>query len=52
MTKNPSWLLKSYPTGMPSPENWQLEELSIPVAGKGELLIKTLWLTVDPYMRG
>ncbi|MGD9713923.1 MAG: NADP-dependent oxidoreductase, partial [Thermomicrobiales bacterium] len=45
-------LLQSYPAGMPSPDNWTLEDRSIPVTEAGELLIKTLWLTVDPYMRG
>lgn len=52
MATNPSWVLQSYPTGMPAPENWTLEDRSIPQAKAGELLVKTLWLTVDPYMRG
>ncbi|MEM5478137.1 NADP-dependent oxidoreductase [Pacificibacter sp. AS14] len=52
MAKNPSWILKSYATGMPSPDNWVLEDLSMPEVGDGELLIKTMWLSVDPYMRG
>ncbi|TIO71941.1 MAG: NADP-dependent oxidoreductase, partial [Mesorhizobium sp.] len=52
MSKNPSWILRSYPSAMPSVENWSLEERSIPDAANGELLVKTLWLSVDPYMRG
>lgn len=52
MTKNPSWLLESYPSGMPSPDNWRLEDLPAPTASNGELLVKTLWISVDPYMRG
>lgn len=52
MATNPSWALNSYPTGMPTPENWKLEDRSIPAPKGGELLVKTLWLTVDPYMRG
>ncbi|TIO73502.1 MAG: NADP-dependent oxidoreductase, partial [Mesorhizobium sp.] len=52
MSKNPSWILRSYPSAMPSVENWSLEERSIPDAADGELLVKTLWLSVDPYMRG
>lgn len=49
--KNPSWFLKNYPPGMPAPEDWVLEDRPIPVPKTGELLIKTMWLSVDPYMR-
>lgn len=52
MTKNPSWVLNSYPTAMPTPNNWVLEDRAMPNAADGELLVKTMWLTVDPYMRG
>ncbi|TGV50679.1 NADP-dependent oxidoreductase, partial [Mesorhizobium sp. M00.F.Ca.ET.149.01.1.1] len=40
------------PSAMPSVENWSLEDRPIPEAADGELLVKTLWLSVDPYMRG
>lgn len=52
MSTNPSWILRSYPSAMPSVENWGLEDRPIPEAADGELLVKTLWLSVDPYMRG
>lgn len=52
MTMNPSWLLKRFPTGMPSCEDFTLEDRPVPVARPGELLVRTLWLSVDPYMRG
>ncbi|WP_119390604.1 NADP-dependent oxidoreductase [Taklimakanibacter lacteus] len=52
MTRNSSWLLKRYPTGMPGPDDFLLEDLPAPAAGPGELLVRTLWLSVDPYMRG
>jgi NADPH-dependent curcumin reductase len=52
MTTNPSWLLKRFPTGMPSPDDFALEDRPIPVPRPGELLVRTLWLSVDPYMRG
>ena len=52
MATNPSWVLHSYPSGMPAPDNWTLEDWSIPQAKTGDLLVRTLWLTVDPYMRG
>lgn len=51
MAKNPSWILKSYPPGMPAVDNWLLEDRPIPVALEGQLLVKTMWLSVDPYMR-
>jgi len=52
MAINPSWILRSYPSGMPSDDNWVLEDRPLPQPVGGELLVKTLWLSVDPYMRG
>lgn len=52
MTSNPTWVLKRFPTGMPSPDDFGLEDRDAPVAQRGELLVRTLWLSVDPYMRG
>lgn len=51
MAKNPSWILQSYPPGMPTVDNWRLEDRPFPEAAKGQLLVKTIWLSVDPYMR-
>jgi NADPH-dependent curcumin reductase CurA len=50
--KNLKILLKSRPTGMPTMENFQFVEEEVPVPKDGEILIKTLYLSVDPYMRG
>jgi len=44
--------LVSRPKGMPCTENFQLVETSIPQPQEGEVLIRTLYLSVDPYMRG
>ncbi|TGU46748.1 MAG: NADP-dependent oxidoreductase [Mesorhizobium sp.] len=52
MAKNPSWVLRSYPVGMPTLDSWALEDRPVPEPANGELLLKTLWLSVDPYMRG
>lgn len=52
MSLNPSWSLKRFPAGMPSPDDFALEDRPIPVPRAGELLVRTLWLSVDPYMRG
>jgi len=45
-------VLASRPTGEPAPENFRLEETPIPAPREGEALLKTLWLSLDPYMRG
>lgn len=51
MLENPSWILKSYPSGMPTVDNWILEDRPVPKVKDGQLLVKTIWLSVDPYMR-
>src|SRR5271166_5503211 len=45
-------LLKSRPTGAPSTANFELVERPIPSPGEGEVLLHTLYLSLDPYMRG
>ena len=49
---NRQWLLKSRPEGEPTEENFELVETRIQQPGEGEVLRRTLWLSVDPYMRG
>lgn len=51
MTSNPTWVLKRFPTGMPGPDDLMLEDRPMPFPQTGALLVKTLWLSVDPYMR-
>lgn len=51
MPTNPTWALKRFPTGMPQPDDFELVERAIPTPEVGELLVRTLWLSVDPYMR-
>jgi NADPH-dependent curcumin reductase CurA len=45
-------VLASRPTGEPTSENFRLEELPVPEAPAGGLLLRTLYLSLDPYMRG
>lgn len=45
-------ILVSRPNGMPTPSNFKLCESSIPLPALGEVLIKSLYISVDPYMRG
>lgn len=44
--------LKSRPQGMPTTEHFALTTVSIPEPKAGEVLVKNLWMSVDPYMRG
>jgi NADPH-dependent curcumin reductase len=45
-------VLVSRPVGEPKPSDFRLEDLPRPEAGPGQLLLRTLWLSLDPYMRG
>ena len=45
-------LLASRPKGVPTKENFHLESITLPVLNEEEVLIKALYFSVDPYMRG
>jgi NADPH-dependent curcumin reductase CurA len=45
-------VLASRPVGEPKPSDFRLEEFSVPQPGAGEMLLRTKWLSLDPYMRG
>ena len=49
---NKAIVLASRPQGWVSPENFRLESCAMPVPKDGEVLVKNLWLSLDPYMRG
>ena len=40
------------PVGFPSDADFELATVTLPDPGVGELLIRNLWMSVDPYMRG
>lgn len=48
---NQQILLASYPEGAPEETNFQLAESAMPTPGEGQVLCKTLYLSLDPYMR-
>src|SRR5690606_13049979 len=50
--KNRRWVLASRPEGEPKPETFRLETSELADPGAGEVRLKTLWLSLDPYMRG
>lgn len=44
--------LKSRPVGTPVPDNFEVATVSLPDPGAGQVLVRNLWRSVDPYMRG
>jgi NADPH-dependent curcumin reductase CurA len=44
--------LAARPSGMPKPSDFKLVESSVPEAKAGEILVRVLYVSVDPYMRG
>ena len=44
--------LKQRPTGLPSAENFELVTVTLPQPGPGEMVVRNLYMSVDPYMRG
>jgi NADPH-dependent curcumin reductase CurA len=45
-------VLASRPKGPPTAENFRLEEVAMPALPPGGLLLRVLYLSLDPYMRG
>lgn len=45
-------LLKSYPIGVPTENNFASVQTAISEPGDGEVLNRTIYLSLDPYMRG
>lgn len=45
-------LLAAVPQGMPQEQDFLLTEEGIPTCPDGGVLLKTLWISVDPYLRG
>jgi len=44
--------LNSRPTGKIEPQNFVLVERSLPAIAPGQVLVRNLFMSVDPYMRG
>jgi NADPH-dependent curcumin reductase CurA len=52
MPKSREWHLVSRPHGWPRPEDFALRETEVPEPGPGQILVRNLYVSVDPYMRG
>lgn len=44
--------LKHRPVGLPSARDFELVAVPMPAPGTGEVLVRNLYMSVDPYMRG
>jgi len=50
--ENRQWVLNSRPDGMPTEADFELVNSPMPSPEYGQILIKSLWNSMDPYMRG
>ena len=50
--RNRQWLLAKRPVGMVGAANFEFREVPAPAPGPGEILVKNLYLSFDPAMRG
>lgn len=51
-SENRRYVLAERPVGEPNDATLRLETTAIPEAGAGEVLLRTVYLSLDPYMRG
>ena len=49
---NRRFVLARRPQGAPLPQDFRLETHPVPEPAQGQLLLRTLQLSLDPYMRG
>ena len=49
---NRRFVLAQRPVGTPSVANFRLEQVEMPPLGHGQILLRTVYLSLDPYMRG
>lgn len=45
-------VLAARPQGEPKPSDFRSEDYTVPTPGEGQVLLRTIWLSLDPYMRG
>ena len=52
MSQGKRVVLAARPVGEPKPTDFRIEDYAVPTPGTGEVLLRTIWLSLDPYMRG
>ncbi|MGH9160907.1 MAG: NADP-dependent oxidoreductase [Vicinamibacteraceae bacterium] len=50
-TVNRRIVLAARPRGVPTPQDFRLDEAPVPTPNEGQVLLRTLYLSLDPYMR-
>lgn len=50
-TRNRRVVLAARPHGMPTSRDFRLDDADVPVPSEGQVLLRTLYLSLDPYMR-
>jgi len=45
-------VLAARPVGMPKASDFKIEAVPVPEPDAGQVLVRNLWMSVDPYMRG
>jgi NADPH-dependent curcumin reductase CurA len=50
--RNRQVLLKRRPTGAPTPADFEIVDAPLPEPAEGEVLVRGVYLSLDPYMRG
>ncbi|WP_439814824.1 NADP-dependent oxidoreductase [Zavarzinia sp. CC-PAN008] len=48
---NRRWLLAERPTGMVGPEHFRFDQVPVESPGPGQVLVRSLWLSLDPANR-
>ncbi|MBB3086371.1 NADP-dependent oxidoreductase [Geodermatophilus sabuli] len=51
-TTTREWHLAARPHGEPTPEDFRLVEVPVPEPGEGQVVVRMVAMSVDPYMRG
>ncbi|MFF2157342.1 NADP-dependent oxidoreductase [Paenibacillus chitinolyticus] len=52
MPMNKQILLRSRPEGMPTVDHFEFREVPVSDPAEGQVVVRSLYLSVDPYMRG
>jgi NADPH-dependent curcumin reductase len=52
MSQGKRIVLASRPVGEPKISDFRIEDYQVPAPGDGQVLLRTIWLSLDPYMRG
>jgi NADPH-dependent curcumin reductase CurA len=52
MNTNQQIIFTKRPNGIPSLQNFSLQKVPVPQPEEGQILIKTIYFSLDPYMRG